>query len=60
MSSTYLPPKETKINIAPTEFSCNCCHNKAFRKYLIHGEVHDPTAFSFGGVAGHAGFFSTA
>jgi len=30
------------------------------RKTLIRGKVHDPTAYSFGGVAGHAGFFSNA
>ena len=29
-----------------------------FRKGVIRGEVHDPTAYLFGGVAGHAGFFS--
>jgi uncharacterized protein YbbC (DUF1343 family)/CubicO group peptidase (beta-lactamase class C family) len=28
--------------------------------YLLRGEVHDPTAFRMGGVAGHAGLFSTA
>jgi CubicO group peptidase (beta-lactamase class C family) len=27
---------------------------------LIRGEVHDPTAYVFGGVAGDAGLFSTA
>ena len=31
-----------------------------FRKQLIRGQVHDPTAYSFKGVAGHAGFFSVA
>ena len=25
---------------------------------MIRGQVHDPTAYLFGGVAGHAGFFS--
>ena len=29
-----------------------------FRKQVIRGQVHDPTAYLFGGVAGHAGFFS--
>lgn len=33
---------------------------KGYRKHLIRGEVHDPTAYSFSGVAGHAGFFSIA
>ncbi len=27
---------------------------------LVHGEVHDENAYSFGGVAGHAGVFSCA
>jgi CubicO group peptidase (beta-lactamase class C family) len=26
---------------------------------LIHGEVHDPNAWAIGGVAGHAGLFSS-
>ncbi|MEL7169053.1 MAG: serine hydrolase [Bacteroidota bacterium] len=30
------------------------------RTGLIHGEVHDPNAWALGGVAGHAGLFSTA
>ena len=27
---------------------------------ILRGQVHDPTAFRMGGVAGHAGLFSTA
>ena len=27
---------------------------------MLRGEVHDPTALRMGGVAGHAGLFSTA
>ncbi len=30
------------------------------RKRLTHGEVHDENAFILGGIAGHAGLFSTA
>jgi CubicO group peptidase (beta-lactamase class C family) len=41
------------LNIAPTEF----CH---WRKRRIVGEVHDENAWRLGGVAGHAGLFSTA
>jgi len=37
----------------PTEIS------KEYRTGLIHGEVHDENAHSIGGVAGHAGLFST-
>jgi beta-N-acetylhexosaminidase len=40
--------------IAPTE------HERIFRRSLVHGDVHDPGAALFGGVAGHAGLFSSA
>jgi CubicO group peptidase (beta-lactamase class C family) len=40
--------------IAPTEME------KQFRRQLIRGYVHDPGAAMFGGVAGHAGLFSSA
>ncbi|MBC7902632.1 MAG: serine hydrolase, partial [Gemmatimonadaceae bacterium] len=38
--------------IAPTE------NEAGFRQQLIWGDVHDPGAAMFGGVAGHAGLFS--
>lgn len=34
--------------------------HSAFRNYQIWGEVHDNNAYFMGGVAGHAGLFSTA
>lgn len=40
--------------IAPTE------QEGFFRRQLIRGDVHDPGAAMFGGVAGHAGLFSSA
>jgi beta-glucosidase-like glycosyl hydrolase/CubicO group peptidase (beta-lactamase class C family) len=40
--------------IAPTE------NDATFRKRQIHGDVHDPGAAMKGGVAGHAGLFSSA
>lgn len=40
-------------NIAPTEFC-------AWRGRRIVGEVHDENAWRLGGIAGHAGIFSTA
>jgi CubicO group peptidase (beta-lactamase class C family) len=43
-----------KERIVPTE------NDKAFRKQLLHGWVHDPGAAMMGGVAGHAGLFSNA
>eukprot|EP00899_Mesostigma_viride_P007094 jgi/Mesvir1/16386/Mv18127-RA.1 len=39
--------------VVPTEI------DKSFRKRLLWGEVHDPNAYAMGGVAGHAGVFST-
>ena len=55
MNSTfYNPPKEKLHRIVPTEIS------DQYRIGLIHGEVHDENAHSIGGVAGHAGLFSTA
>ena len=40
--------------IAPTE------NEKYFRLQQLRGDVHDPGAAMFGGVAGHAGLFSNA
>ena len=40
--------------IAPTEI------DTLFRRQHMHGRVHDENAFAFGGVAGHAGLFSSA
>src|SRR6202795_212628 len=50
----FRPPKTLWTWIAPTEFDGN------LRKRLVQGEVHDENAFAMGGVAGHAGVFSTA
>ena len=47
----FNPPASMRDRIAPTEF-----HNGR----LLVGEVHDPRARALGGVAGHAGLFSTA
>lgn len=49
----FLPPARLRPRIAPTE-----------RLYgttgpILWGTVHDPTARAMGGVAGHAGIFST-
>lgn len=49
--SGFLPPDALKQRAAPTEK-----RNDAW----IQGEVHDPRAFELGGIAGHAGLFSTA
>jgi uncharacterized protein YbbC (DUF1343 family)/CubicO group peptidase (beta-lactamase class C family) len=47
----FLPPAAWLRKIAPTQYDEN---NK-----MLRGVVHDPTARRMGGVAGHAGLFST-
>ena len=49
----FRPDPSLKGRIAPTELTPP-------RGYPIRGEVHDENAFTLGGVAGHAGLFSTA
>jgi CubicO group peptidase (beta-lactamase class C family) len=54
MTDTFFNPADSLENrIAPTEIAPP-------RGYPIRGEVHDENAFVLGGVAGHAGLFSTA
>ncbi len=48
----FLPPGEWLPRIAPTQFD--------EQGKMLRGVVHDPTARRMGGVAGHAGLFSTA
>ena len=48
----FLPPPEWKSKIAETY--------APDRKQILRGVVHDPRAERMGGVAGHAGVFSTA
>jgi uncharacterized protein YbbC (DUF1343 family)/CubicO group peptidase (beta-lactamase class C family) len=52
-TSRFLPPQSWFLRIAPTQ--------KDERSGLmLRGIVHDPTARNMGGVAGHAGLFSTS
>jgi uncharacterized protein YbbC (DUF1343 family)/CubicO group peptidase (beta-lactamase class C family) len=57
----FVPPVALKRRIAPTE-SCTPlgwpCQGSDMA--MLRGIVHDPTARRMGGVAGHAGLFSTA
>jgi CubicO group peptidase (beta-lactamase class C family) len=53
-ASTFKPAASLRSRIAPTEV------DDTFRKRLVHGEVHDENAWVMGGVAGHAGLFTTA
>jgi uncharacterized protein YbbC (DUF1343 family)/CubicO group peptidase (beta-lactamase class C family) len=51
-NSGYLPAAKVRKLIAPTEMQKDGT--------ILRGVVHDPTARYMGGVAGHAGLFSTA
>jgi len=54
MVNTFFKPADSlKARVAPTEVSPP-------RGYPLQGEVHDENAYALGGVAGHAGLFSTA
>jgi uncharacterized protein YbbC (DUF1343 family)/CubicO group peptidase (beta-lactamase class C family) len=48
----FNPPAAWRPRIAPTQYDEN--------EHMLWGVVHDPTARRMGGVAGHAGVFSTA
>jgi uncharacterized protein YbbC (DUF1343 family)/CubicO group peptidase (beta-lactamase class C family) len=47
----FVPPASWRSKIAPTQYD--------EKEHMLRGEVHDPTARRMGGVAGHAGLFST-
>jgi CubicO group peptidase (beta-lactamase class C family) len=51
METGYLPDEMLRARAAPTQERDG---------HWMQGEVHDPRAFKLGGVAGHAGLFSTA
>ena len=64
-NTTFNPPRELRPRIPPTadEREGDASPAKArstLRKRIIQGEVQDENAFILGGVAGHAGLFSTA
>ena len=47
----FLPPESWHDRIAPTQYD---------QGVMLRGVVHDPSSRRMGGVAGHAGLFSTA
>src|SRR5688572_6116054 len=54
MNDTFYRPADSVVyRTAPTEIAPP-------RGYPLRGEVHDENAYALGGVAGHAGLFSTA
>jgi CubicO group peptidase (beta-lactamase class C family) len=52
--ATFKPPFSWLPLIPPT------VDDRAFRKRIVRGQVHDENAWIMGGVAGHAGCFATA
>ena len=50
-ATSFHPPSAVRDRIAPTEYA---------NGHFLQGEVNDPRARLLGGVAGHAGMFSTA
>ncbi len=50
----FSPDSALRSEIAPTEW------DDQWRGGLVHGSVHDESAHALGGVAGHAGLFSSA
>ncbi len=66
--TVFRPDMKLKSRIAPTEtrrrqmnyLGDNGADAGPEAEQWLRGQVHDPTAFRMGGVAGHAGLFSTA
>jgi beta-N-acetylhexosaminidase len=54
LDTRYRPDPSLKPRIAATEL------DTTWRKEMVWGRVHDENADAMGGVAGHAGLFSTA
>jgi CubicO group peptidase (beta-lactamase class C family) len=54
LHTIFRPPESWKASIVPT------ADDRTFRHRIIQGEVQDENASVLGGVAGHAGLFSTA
>jgi beta-N-acetylhexosaminidase len=56
MTTTTFRPRE----LMPLDLIAPSEEEKHFRQQLIRGDVHDEGSAMFGGVAGHAGLFSSA
>ena len=52
--TAFNPPADLRDKIPAT------ADDRSFRRRIIQGEVQDENAFVLGGIAGHAGLFSTA
>jgi CubicO group peptidase (beta-lactamase class C family) len=69
-NTTFNPPKEIRKQVPPTADERDGANQSGagaparvrstFRNRILQGEVQDENAWVLGGVAGHAGLFSTA
>jgi CubicO group peptidase (beta-lactamase class C family) len=65
-ATCFCPPGDMVGRIAPTEMRRNTLQylhgdgTDVPADTMLRGDVHDPTAWRMGGVAGHAGLFSSA
>jgi CubicO group peptidase (beta-lactamase class C family) len=55
----YLPPNSDPKDATDKGIPTPISDTRFFRDYQIWGEVHDGNAWFMGGIAGHAGLFST-
>jgi CubicO group peptidase (beta-lactamase class C family) len=56
----FIPIGDTPPLAEPLRRRIAATENCPWRERIVWGEVHDPNAWAMGGVAGHAGLFSTA
>ena len=60
-TTTFLPPRDTWANCVPTwNDTTPDAPGPGYRNRVIQGQVSDQNAYALGGIAGHAGLFSTA
>ena len=57
MNHTFFVPSGSSLPFPRSQFVAT--ENSEWRQKLLRGEVHDDNAYTLGGVAGHAGLFST-
>jgi CubicO group peptidase (beta-lactamase class C family) len=61
MRETFFAPVGGGAELAePLRRRIAATENCPWRERIVWGEVHDPNAWAMGGIAGHAGLFSTA